>query len=507
MPNACSQPTVIGDIGIPPIGGVARQSAAIVPAPADRTSARGRAAVVEPTRRLVVVSNRVGPIAPGKASQGGLAVALRAALERTGGIWFGFSGTVSEHPGTAPSLETGGKITAATVDLTRRDFEEYYVGYANRVLWPLFHYRPSLLGFSRRDLAGYLRVNRTFARALLPLLRPNDLLWVHDYHLIPFAESLRELGCREAIGFFLHTPFPAAEMMRLVPNHRDLVKALCAYDLIGFQTDTDLHGFRDYLLRWAGGEDLGGGVLRGFGRMFRTGVFPVGIDVEAIAAQAAAAENSRHMRRLHESIRDRVLIIGVDRLDYSKGLPARFAAYAYLLEHFPQARGRTVFLQIAPPSRSDVPEYREIRRTLEGAAGNINGRFAEFDWTPLRYLNKSFNHRMLTGFYRAARIALVTPLRDGMNLVVKEYLASQLPDDPGMPVLSSFAGAAQELSEAILVNPNDREGMAEAILRGLEMPLEERRERWSAMMAVLRRNDAAAWRNRFLAALASPVAA
>ncbi len=456
-------------------------------------------------RRLVVVSNRVGPIEAGKASQGGLAVALRAALERTGGLWFGFSGSVSEQPSEAPAIEAAGNITSATLDLTRRDFEEYYIGYANRVLWPLFHYRPSLLGFSRRDLAGYLRVNRAFARALLPLLAPGDLVWVHDYHLIPLGEALRQLGCRQAIGFFLHTPFPAAELMRLLPNHRELVAGLCAYDLVGFQTESDLQGLRDYLVRLGGGEDLGGGVFRGFGRVFRAAVFPVGIDVEAIAAQAAAAEASRHMRRLRDSIRDRALIIGVDRLDYSKGLPARFAGYAHLLEHYRQVRGRTVLLQIAPPSRSDVPEYREIRRTLEGAAGNINGRFAEFDWTPLRYLNKSFNHRILTGFYRAARIALVTPFRDGMNLVVKEYLASQSPDDPGMPVLSCFAGAAHELVEAIIVNPYDREGMAEAIWQGLEMPLDERKERWNAMMATLRRNDADAWRRRFLDALAAKV--
>ena len=454
-------------------------------------------------RRLIVVSNRVGPAARRKASQGGLAVALRAALDQAGGIWFGFSGSVSERPSQTPSRESVGDITFATLDLTKRDFEEYYIGYANRVLWPLFHYRPSLVGFSRRDLAGYLRVNELFARALLPLLRPDDLLWVHDYHLIPLAAALRRLHCRQAIGFFLHTPFPAAELMRLVPNHRDLVAALCDYDLIGFQTASDLQGFCDYLVRFAGGEAMGDGAFRAFGRVVRAGVFPVGIDVEAIAAQAEAAEKSRHMRRLRDSIGDRALIIGVDRLDYSKGLPARFAAYSHLLEHYPQARGRTEFLQIAPPSRSDVPEYREIRRTLEGAAGNINGRYAEFDWTPLRYLNRSFPHHVLTGFYRAARLGLVTPFRDGMNLVAKEYLASQSPEQPGMLVLSCFAGAANELGEAILVNPHDREGVAEAIWQGLEMPLEERQERWNAMMVTLRRNDAQAWRRGFIERLAA----
>jgi trehalose 6-phosphate synthase len=460
-------------------------------------------AAIAAERRLVVVSNRVGPIAPGKISHGGLAVALRDALEDAGGIWFGFSGSVVDKASETPSLEAVGNVTCATVDLTRRDFDEYYIGYANRVLWPLFHYRPSLVGFSRHALAGYLRVNQIFARVLRPMLRPSDLLWVHDYHMIPLAESLRRLRCQQAIGFFLHTPFPAAELLRLLPNHRDLVAALCAYDVIGFQTASDLHGFRDYLLRCAGGEDLGGGVYRGFGRIVRAGVYPVGIDVDGIAAQAVAAEGARHARRLRDSIRDRALIIGVDRLDYSKGLPARFAAYSHLLEHYPQARGRTVLLQIAPPSRSDVPEYREIRRALEAAAGNINGRYAEFDWTPLRYLNKSFPHRVLTGFLRAARIGLVTPFRDGMNLVAKEYVASQAPEQPGVLVLSAFAGAANELTEAILVNPYDQEGVAEAICQGLEMPLGERQERWNAMMATLRKNDVHAWRRRFIATLST----
>jgi trehalose 6-phosphate synthase len=462
-----------------------------------------RSSSSEAGRRLVVVSNRVGPIARGKPSQGGLAVALRAALERAGGIWFGYSGSVAERPSETPALEIDGNITAATLDLTRRDYDEYYIGFANRVLWPLFHYRPSLIDYTRRDVAGYMRVNRAFARALAPMLNADDLVWVHDYHLIPFGECLRQLGCQQPIGFFLHTPFPAAELMRLLPNHRELVVALCAYDLVGFQTTSDLHGFRDYLMRWGGGADLGRGAIRAFGRIVHAGVFPVGIDVASIATQAEAAETTRQMRRLVDSIRDRVLLIGVDRIDYSKGLPARFAAYSHMLEQYPQARGRTVLMQIAPPSRSEVPEYREIRRNLEAAAGHINGRYAEFDWTPLRYLNKSFNHRILTGFYRAARIGLVTPYRDGMNLVAKEYLASQRPEDPGILVLSCFAGAAHELTEAVIVNPFDREGMAEAIWKGLEMPLGERKERWTAMMGTLRRNDITAWRERFLEALAA----
>jgi trehalose 6-phosphate synthase len=340
-----------------------------------------------------------------------------------------------------------------------------------------------------------------FARALAPMLFPQDLVWVHDYHLIPLAEELRKLDRTEPIGFFLHTPFPAAELLRVLPNHQSLMRSLCAYDLVGFQTQSDLDGFRDYLLRWAGGEELGQGVLRAFGRVLRAQVFPIGIDVATVSAQAEAADGNRHMRRLRDSVGDRALMIGVDRLDYSKGLEARFEAYSHLIETYRETRGRTVLMQIAPPSRSEVPEYREIRKTLAAAAGQINSRYGEFDWTPLRYINKSFSHPILTGFFRASRIGLVTPLRDGMNLVAKEYVASQSADDPGVLILSCFAGAARELGEAVIVNPFDVEEMAEAILQGLDMPLGERKERWSAMMQVLERNDITAWRERFVRAL------
>jgi trehalose 6-phosphate synthase len=280
------------------------------------------------------------------------------------------------------------------------------------------------------------------------------------------------------------------------------MRALCAYDLVGFQTQGDLDAFRDYLLREAGGSDLGDGRLRAFGRTLRAGVFPIGVDVEKLAELAAASVAGRYTKRLRDSLGERTLIIGVDRLDYSKGLVARFDAFGELLGKYPDVRGQVTFMQIAPPSRSDVPEYLEIRRSLERKSGHINGRFAEFDWTPVRYLNKSFNQRQLAGFYRVAKIGLVTPLRDGMNLVAKEYVACQDPDDPGALVLSCFAGAARELgNEAVIVNPFDTLGTAEQIRRALQMSQEERRQRWGAMMATLRRNGITAWRENFLKAL------
>lgn len=455
------------------------------------------------SRRLVVVSNRVAPVDRAKPDTGGLAVAIRAALQEHGGIWFGWSGRIDDAASGETAIADHGPVTRATLDLTRRDFDEYYIGYANRVLWPLFHFRGSLVEFSRRDLAGYRRVNRMFAAKLAPMLAADDLVWVHDYHLIPLGEELRRLDQQQRIGFFLHIPFPPAEMLRVLPNHQDLVKALCAYDLIGFQTSSDLHGFRDYLLRWVDAEDLGHGRLRAFGRVVQAQVFPIGIDTATVAAQAESADTNRHMRRLRHSLGDRGLMIGVDRLDYSKGLPARFRAFSHLLETAPETRGRVVMMQIAPPSRSEIPEYQEVRKSLAAIAGQINSRFGEFDWTPLRYINKAFTHPILTGFFRAARIGLVTPLRDGMNLVAKEYVASQPADDPGVLVLSCFAGAAHELAEAVLVNPYDIEGMAEGMRQGLEMPLAERQERWRALMKTIERNDITHWRENFLRALAT----
>src|SRR6202048_5478152 len=248
------------------------------------------------------------------------------------------------------------------------------------------------------------------------MLLPQDLVGFHDYNVIPLPEGRRKLDRTEPIGFFLHTPFPAAELLRVLPNHQSLMRSLCAYDLVGFQTQSDLDGFRDYLLRWAGGEELGDGVLRAFGRVVRVQIFPIGIDVATVSAQAEAADGSRHMRRLRQSVGDRVLMIGVDRLDYSKGLEARLQAYSHLLETSRETRGRTVLIQIAPPSRSEVPEYRDIRKNLAAAAGPINSRYGEFDCAPVRYINKSFSHPIVTGFFRASRMALVTPLRDGMHL-------------------------------------------------------------------------------------------
>jgi trehalose 6-phosphate synthase len=313
---------------------------------------------------------------------------------------------------------------------------------------------------------------------------------------------LRKRGVKNRIGFFLHTPLPAAGLLIALPNHRELLETLASYDLIGVHTTRDLRALEDYFLHEAGASmRLGGRMRSAGGRTFRAAAFPISIDTAGIAEIARHAESHKEIGQLRDSLEGRSLIIGVDRLDYSKGLPQRFQAYARLLERAPELHRRITFLQIAPPSRGAVLEYRQIRRELERSAGHINGKYAAPDWAPIRYINKSFPHKLLTGYYRTARVGLVTPLRDGMNLVAKEYVASQDPDDPGVLVLSRFAGAAQELTDALLVNPADTEEVADALQQALNMPLAERRQRWNAMMAVLRKNDNTVWCNAFLQAL------
>ena len=442
-----------------------------------------------------MVSNRV--VLPREQRAGGLAVAMRCALEESGGLWFGWNGKVVAETACDLSVQRHGRITYATLGLDSRDHAEYYSGFANRTLWPLFHFRPSLVDYSRATWAAYVRVNAMFADHLARLLEPDDLVWIHDYHLIPLGAALRERGVRARLGFFLHTPFPPPELLTMLPVHRDLFEALTAYDLVGFQVESYLRAFRDYVLGEIGGEVNESGVISVHGgrRSFRAGVFPVGIDVDAVAHEAAARAGPAPDPAAPRTV------IGVDRLDYSKGLPERFLAFGQLLRGHPDLRHRVSLLQIAPPSREDVSDYRRLRRELERLAGAVNGEFGEPDWAPIRYLNRGYPQAELCGLYRRAAVGFVTPHRDGMNLVAKEYVASQDPADPGVLVLSRFAGAARGMPGALLVNPNDVEGMADALRAALLMPLAERQSRWNSMMAALRDDDVTAWWKRFVAAL------
>jgi len=447
--------------------------------------------------RLVVVSNRVA--LPQRSAPGGLASALQAALRDCGGLWFGWSGKLAAETAGEVHHVQKGNVEYATVDLSHEDHQAYYTGFANGALWPILHYRPDVVEYQRGHLAGYMRVNEIFAQRLQPLVRPADTLWIHDYHLIPLASILRRLGLKNRIGFFLHTPLPAAGLLIALPNHRQLLETLASYDLIGVHTSRDLRALEDYFLHEAGAAMRLGGQLRmPDGRLFRAAAFPISIDTAGVEGAARMAASHPEIKKLRESLGEQALIIGVDRLDYSKGLPQRFEAYGRLLMRDPELRRRVTFLQIAQPSRGSVKEYRQIRHELERTAGHINGQYAAPHWVPIRYIGKSFPQALLMGYYRSARVGLVTPLRDGMNLVAKEYVASQDPADPGVLVLSRFAGAAQELREALLVNPADTEEVADALQQALRMPQRERRERWAAMIEVLRDNDITRWRSTFL---------
>jgi trehalose 6-phosphate synthase len=423
-------------------------------------------------------------------------------MGHTGGVWFGWSGETSEKPAEEPQVITDGNIRFATIDLTPAQVEEYYNGYCNGTLWPLFHYNPELFRYEQRHYDAYQSVNALFARQLLKLIEPGDAIWVHDYHLIPLARYLRQHQFNGPIGFFLHTPFPHIQMLRLLPNHGELIRDLCQYDLAGFQTDDDVRSFRSCFEPGAQGTvRTNGAVGEVLECSARVGAYPIGVDVNAVANEAGEAIGEDAVARMTASLLDRKLIIGVDRLDYSKGLVERFDAFEHFLESFPDNQGKVTFLQIAPLSRSDVLAYSEIRQALEQRAGRLNGRFAEADWTPIRYLNRNFSHATTMGFLRAAQVALVTPVRDGMNLVAKEFVAAQNPKDPGVLIISPMAGAARELTGALQVNPYDKRGMALALQNALHMPLEERRQRHRQMFDAIRRNDIHHWYREFCADL------
>jgi trehalose 6-phosphate synthase len=452
--------------------------------------------------RLVIASNRVGSSLGG--NEGGLATALLAALDQREVVWFGWSGKITDEPAGLTRVLREGRLTRMLVDLERADYDGYYLGFANSVLWPLFHYRVNLAEYTRDQWTAYARVNEMLAERLAAALKPDDVVWVHDYHMMPFGAALRRLGVANRLGFFLHIPFPAPEVLATLPVHEPLVQALFAYDLVGFQTDKDLQAFGDYVEREAGGWIGGDGTMQAYGKGVRAASFPISIDTQMVAFRAARAARTRQAAQLRDSLSGQRLLIGVDRLDYTKGLLHRFDAVERLLETRPQYRREIVVLQIAPPSREDVPEYQRIRAELDARIGRINGRFGEPDHLPVRYINRRFRQETLFGFYRGSRVAMVTPLRDGMNLVAKEFVASQDPEDPGVLVLSRFAGAARELDSAVIVNPFDVDQIADALDRALAMPVEERRIRYETMMATLDEHDIHAWRDAFLDALQQP---
>ncbi|MDA8870705.1 trehalose-6-phosphate synthase [Rhizobiaceae bacterium] len=443
--------------------------------------------------RLIVVSNRLGD--PSKPASGGLAVALNGALNAMGGIWAGWSGEISDGVGGGPARTTqAGKVTLAGIDLTQAQYEGYYLGYSNSTLWPAFHHRLDLVDNDTAAFDQYCAVNRLFASHVAAMARPDDIIWVHDYHLLPLAHELRAMGVKNRIGFFLHIPFPPSQTISAIPGSEWWMRAMFAYDVLGFQTKADVMNFRLYTQRQLNEPvDHAIDTVTGFGRSVMVKAYPIGIDVDQFRALLDEPEALELRKRLEQKSSGRQWITGVERLDYSKGLPERMKIFRRLLQKYPANQGNATLVQIAPPTREGVEAYSDIREQLELLSGSVNGEFATIDWTPVRYIHRHVMRARLAALFSISRVGMVTPLRDGMNLVAKEYVAVQPDDDPGVLVLSEFAGAAEEMTEAILVNPYNIEGTADALQRALSMDLEERRERHLALKAKVEAGDVVTW--------------
>lgn len=453
--------------------------------------------------RIVIVSNRT----PGKGpAAGGLAVALRKVLADQEGFWFGWSGKLTEAPAETARIEDIDGLSVAQIDLTREDHHAYYAGYSNSILWPSFHLRLDLATIESHWYEGYRRVNAHFAHALLPLLEPDDIVWVHDYHLIPLAAELRRLGARNRMGFYLHIPFPTADALYAIPHHAELMRDLSRYDLVGMQANRDVAAFTEFAEHQASSGPGGARVQAVDFSGTEIAAFPIGSDPDAFARLAVSPAASKMVYRMRRALGEQRLILGVDRLDYSKGLPQRVEAYEKLLANNARLRRTVHMLQVAPPSRDSIKEYQETSDTLDAMCGHVMGRFAEPDWQPLTYVKRAYGQPSLAGLYRLARVGLVTPLRDGMNLVAHEFIGAQDPADPGVLVLSRFAGAAEIFPEALQVNPFDTDETAEALRMALDMPLEERRTRWQSLMAAARKHNVDDWAAAFLERLAPATA-
>lgn len=451
---------------------------------------------------LVVVSNRVARARANEPMTGGLAAALLPVVEKSGAVWVGSSGRVRDgsQKDSFAEIEALGAGALALLDLPAAHYGGYYEGFANSALWPALHSRSDLIRVSQDDYQSYREVNAFMARSLMRFRKPKTAFWIQDYHFLALGAELRERGVRDPIGFFLHTPWPARGIMGCVPHHRELIEAMLAYNLIGFQTDDDCENFLGYVQAELGLAVADGVVTSRYG-VSRCAVFPIGIDVDKFALQAAKASTHPDVSRLRRSLNGERLVIGVDRLDYSKGLVNRVNAFDCMLAAQPALKRTVSMLQIATPSRGTIEAYGNLQGELARLVSDVNGRHGEVDWTPIRYLNKGFSQTVLAGLYRTAQVGLVTPLHDGMNLVAKEYVAAQNPADPGVLVLSKFAGAANELTTALQVNPHDIDGMSRAIVTALSMPLTERRMRWEAMMRKLRAGTIQQWFADFIEAL------
>lgn len=464
------------------------------------------------TGRLVIISNRL-PITVEKKDDGGwqiktgaggLVSALSPILRDRGGLWIGWPGAVGEFDfENLPGMESGqARYTLKPVYLTRDEVKNYYSGFSNEILWPLFHDMQSHCNFNPAYWSAYQAVNRKFARVTAQNTSPDDYLWVHDYHLFPLARELHNIGVRQNVAFFLHIPFPSPDMFNKLPWRRELLKAILEFDLIGFQTARDRNNFlycAESLIK-----ELHTDARRQISTVYfqdrevKVGIFPIGVDAGGLAAEAGGRYVSDRANEIKTSIRGTQLALGVDRMDYSKGLPEKLTAFNNLFQRYPELIGKITLIQIAVPSREEIPEYQRLKAEVTSLISDINGKWGRTDWMPVHYMFRSLNLTELLAYYRAADMALVTPLKDGMNLVAKEYCAAKV-DGDGVLILSEFAGAAAQLHKnALVVNPYDIEALAGAIYRAYNMGIEERRSRMQRLRNSIRKRNIFWWVDFFL---------
>ena len=425
---------------------------------------------------------------------------LRLFLEAVGGIWMGWDGNSDGQEDTAPPTVTEVEgMRLASLSLSRDEVGRFYNIFSNRTLWPILHGFPDKATIDHDSFNVYRSVNRKYAASLMDLLKPDDLVWVQDFHLFPLGRELRKLGWTGRIGFFLHIPFPSYEIFGILPWARNLLTCLFDYDLVGLQTQKYLRNFQESF-----SDELGavivGDTVRHQGRTLKVGSVPVGADAQAFQEMAVSKVPTHVSRFLEDFPKDRKLLLGVDRLDYTKEIVQRMRAIERLLDDHPEFRGHITLIQISAPSRVNIPEYAQERERYDSLVGRINGRFGEADWMPIVPLHRPYSQQDLAHLYREADACLVTPLRDGMNLVAKEFVASQT-SDPGVLVISRFCGAAESMQDALMVNPYDFQQTASAIYRALSMPKAERLRRWKVLFRDVSSHTAHDWCYSFLAAL------
>ncbi len=468
--------------------------------------------------RLLIVSNRL-PVVIEKTEDelklrqgsGGLVTAMAPVLRNRGGVWIGWSGLTDESDEDISRLLNDAPASTGyslrSVSLTTEELELYYQGFSNEVIWPLFHDLQSQCNFKPEYWESYVTVNRRFASVVQDEFRDGDYIWIHDYHLMSVGEELRALGVDSPIGFFLHIPFPAPDIFIKLPWRFQILRAMLQFDLLGFQTVRDHRNFiqcvRMLLKDVAVRHERGMHICTTERAEVRLGVFPISIDFKDFEQRARSQEISESAWYIHEAMQDRQIVLGIDRLDYTKGIPNRLEAFRHLLRTQPDVHERVTFLQVVVPSRADIPEYNTLKTEIERLVGEINGEFTRSGWIPVHYIYRHLNRNELLGYYRTAEVALITPIRDGMNLVAKEYCACNI-DGRGVLILSEFAGAVQQLHRyALVVNPYDIAGVGQALYDALNMPMEERRRRMMRLRAAVRRYDIYRWVESFLHAAIS----